>query len=433
MISVARVCFAALCACAWAQAVVAASPERSVSTSRQFLVYGADPRLRGAICDLAERAKRDILRLIGQRDEWITPIVINAQFLQANWPERPRAALIFSQTGFGLKIQLDLTIAPDGNQPEIRREILRAILLELMYRHQSDLPAGTAYVPPPDWLLAGIPSEQAEIDSGKWLDLLRAPASALNTPRLAEVLRQHFDQLDETERPLYGAYSLALAQFLIGTPDGGTSLARFLAGLPDASNDPLADLGRCFPALGDAKLAEKAWSMRIAELSAAPSIQWFSSEEANRKMDEILVLEFAAAGASQKYQLEEFPKFIRNAAAKVALVRCSRELSVLAARANPFYRPIICEYSRIALLLSRGKMGGVASRLARLTESRGSIAARMREIDDYLNWFEATKPREISEAFANYMKAAEASAQTGSRRRDGISIYVDVLEAEFQN
>ena len=57
----------------------------------------------------------------------------------------------------------------------------------------------------------------------------------------------------------------------------------------------------------------------------------------------------------------------------------------------------------------------------------------MREIDDYLNWFEATKPREISEAFANYMKAAEASAQTGSRRRDGISIYVDVLEAEFQN
>src|SRR6267143_2924860 len=143
-----RASFALLCVLAYAPPVVSA-PERSVSSSRQFLVYGSDVRLRGAVCDLAERTKRDLLKLIGQRDEWVTPIVLNAQYRQANAPERPRDAFCLAQTGFGLKLQLDLTIAPDVSQPEVRREILRALLLEMMYRRQTNLPAGTAYLPPP--------------------------------------------------------------------------------------------------------------------------------------------------------------------------------------------------------------------------------------------------------------------------------------------
>jgi hypothetical protein len=433
MILVVRVRFAALCAFFCAQAVALALPERSVSTSRQFLVYGADLRLRGAICDLAERTKRDVLRLIDQRDEWVTPIVVNTQYQQANWPERPRAALIFSQTGFGLKLQLDLTIASDVNQPEVRHELLRAILLEMIYRHKTDLPSGAAYVSPPDWLLAGIRPQQAEVDSGNGADRLRAPVAAQKVLPLAEVLRQRYDQLDESGRLLYRAYSLALVELLTGTSEGRARLARFVADLPAASSDPLADLGRHFPTLGNAKVAEKAWSSLVAELTAAPSFQWLSSEEANRKLDEILVLGISAAGVEKKYQLEEFPKFIRSASAKVALVRCSRELSILAARTNSIYRPMICEYAEIAMLLAREKTRGMAERLARLSASRRSISARIGEIDDYMNWYEATKSLEMSGAFDEYRKAAEAAVHPGPRRRDAISIYVDVLEAEFQN
>ena len=44
----------------WLASANAAMPaERSVSSSRQFIVYGTDVRLRGAICDLAEQSKRD--------------------------------------------------------------------------------------------------------------------------------------------------------------------------------------------------------------------------------------------------------------------------------------------------------------------------------------------------------------------------------------
>lgn len=151
-----RASLALLCVFAQARPVVPAPLERSASSSRQFLVYGADIRLRGAICDLAERTKRDVIKLIDQRDGWTTPILINAQYPQANLPERPRAGLSFVQTGFGLKLQLDLTIASDPSPPEVRRELLRAILSEMMYRGKTGLLAGKMYVSPPDWLIDGI-------------------------------------------------------------------------------------------------------------------------------------------------------------------------------------------------------------------------------------------------------------------------------------
>jgi hypothetical protein len=140
----------------FASVLLSASLPRSVSTSRQFIVFGPDAALRGKICDLAEQTKKSLLTHLQQPDDWKTPVVINAQHPQANLPEARAAELNFSQTGFGLKLQLDLTVASDQDDAAIERELLRAILIELAYRHQQDLPAGTAYVQPPDWLLDGV-------------------------------------------------------------------------------------------------------------------------------------------------------------------------------------------------------------------------------------------------------------------------------------
>ena len=71
---------------------------------------GTDVGVRGAICDLAECTKRELLTLLAQRDNWTTPVVINAQYPRANLPESPRLRVDLAQTGFGLKLQLDLVI-----------------------------------------------------------------------------------------------------------------------------------------------------------------------------------------------------------------------------------------------------------------------------------------------------------------------------------
>jgi hypothetical protein len=283
MIPVYRASFTVACVLVWAHAVVCAPLERSISTSRQFLVYGSDVRLRGAICDIAERAKWDLLQLVDQRDEWTTPIVVNAQYPQANLPETPRAALNFAQTGFGLKLQLDLTIDLDASQAEIRRELLRAIVLEMMYRRETSLPAGTAYLPPPTWLLDGIPPRQSDFDWGKLIDVLRAPVTAHKIPPLREFLRpQELSDLDAPSRFLYCAYSFALVEFLTHTPDGRGRLARFILDLPYASNDPMTDLGLHFPELSNASSAEKAWSLHIERLATARPFQLLVRQKRNR-------------------------------------------------------------------------------------------------------------------------------------------------------
>ncbi|MDP9004051.1 MAG: hypothetical protein M3N12_04595 [Verrucomicrobiota bacterium] len=221
-------------------AILSALPERSLSTSRQFVVYGPELRLRGAICDLAGRTKRDLLQLIDQRDDWVTPIVIKLEFPQANLPDAPRTALNFSQTGAGLKLQLDLTIALDVTHPRIRREILRAILLEMIYRGQPDVPAGTAYVPPPDWLLDGIPAQPSE--SPGLPDVLAAPVSAKKILSLTEFLRQRPELLESPGRSLYRAYSFAL----VAGPTGGIAWRASLgiSVLPRMSRCPIC--GRIF-------------------------------------------------------------------------------------------------------------------------------------------------------------------------------------------
>ena len=432
MILVSRINFAVLCVFVWAGAVVSAPPERSISTSRQFLVYGTDVRVRGAICDLAERTKRDLLELIDRRDEWTTPIIVNARYPQANLPEKPRVALNLAQTGFGLKIQLDLTIDLAVSRPEVRREFLRALLLEIMYRCETNLPAGAAYVTPPTWLLDGIPPRESDFDRGKLIDVLAAPLATGKCRPLKEFLRpQELSDLDAPSRFLYRAYSIALVELLVQTPDGRGHLARLIADLPFASNDPMADLGLHFPELSDASSAEKAWSLHIARLATAQPFQLLSAAEIELKLDELLLFRISGAGVERTYHLEEFPQFIRDVSSKLILARFSRDLSILATRANPIWRPMICEYARIEALLARGKTNGIAERLRSLRASRKGIVVQMRKINDYMNWFEATKAETPSGAFTDYLKAAELGSAPEERRRDRISVYLDALETEF--
>src|SRR5215468_3157532 len=135
--------------------IYAAQPEHSTSPSRQFVIYGADAKVRGAISGLAEQTKTNLLGLLRQRDGWKTPVVVNLQSQQSNLPELPPAALRFSQTGFGIKLQLDLTISKSVDVSLVERELLRAILLEMVYRQQPHINAGAMLVEPPDWVIDG--------------------------------------------------------------------------------------------------------------------------------------------------------------------------------------------------------------------------------------------------------------------------------------
>ena len=118
----------------------AALPAHSVSPSRQFVIYGGDAALRGTISELSEQTKTNLLALLHQRDEWKTSVIISLQRQQANLPKVPPTDLRVSQTGFGVRLQLDLTVGQDLDASLIERQLLRAVLLEMIYRDENDLP-----------------------------------------------------------------------------------------------------------------------------------------------------------------------------------------------------------------------------------------------------------------------------------------------------
>src|SRR5215467_7533 len=176
-----------LFAFAGCQLIYGTQPEHSTSPSRQFVIYGADAKVRGAISGLAEETKTNFLALLRQRDNWKTSVVINLQPQQANAPEIPPADLRFSQTGFGIKLQLDLTISKNVDVSLVEREVLRAILLEMIYHEQPHITAGAVLVEPPDWLIDGALALTPGRDRGP---LIEAIANTEKPLALDKFLRQ---------------------------------------------------------------------------------------------------------------------------------------------------------------------------------------------------------------------------------------------------
>jgi hypothetical protein len=412
------------------QSLHAAPPARSVSPSRQFIIYGADAASRGAVSELAERTKANLLALLRRPDRWKTPVIVNLQLPQANLPKIPAAGLRFSQTGFGLKLQLDLTIARDVDGSLVERALLRAILLEMIYRNQPDIAAGTRYVQPPDWLLDGALALTPGRDRGPLVEALLLPDKIIP---LEELLRPgRISELDSPARLLYRAYSFALVQLLVDAPDGPEQLARYIDNLSRSSIDPLADLRAQFPTLDGS--AEKTWRSSVARLSVTQSYQLLTFAETERRLGEWLRVRISDPGhPTRMVQLDDLSQRKILPMEISAIATLSQELLLLAARANPILRPIVQEYQQIAALLVKGKRKGLTARLAQLQASRAKLTTRTTEIDDYMNWFEATQSKTKSGAFADYLKAVQRQNEARPRRRNALSVYLDVVEEQFKN
>jgi hypothetical protein len=411
-------------------ALYAAPPERSVSPSQQFVIYGADAPTRGAVSNLAEKTKTNLLALLRQRDNWGVPIVINLEPQQANLPEIPQANLRFSQTGFGLKLQVDLVLSRNFNPSFAERELLRSILLEMMYRKQLQIVAGSRFVEPPDWLIEGILALTPGRDRGELCDAL---TTAEKTPPLEKFLLQRPALLDSAGRVLYRAYSLTLVQMLLDGTQGPARMARYISTLSQTSNDPVADLKAQFSFLaGD---SEAMWQSSLHRLKDFSGYQLLTFAESDRRLSELLRLNVEQHDGQPKVaalrDLAQQRKLSPNE--KTGLTNASNELLMFVAQANPVLRPVAREYQQMATLLARGKRKGVAKRLAKLETTHSQLVARMSDIDDYMNWFEATQIPNGSGNFKGYLKAVDQSQLSKSKRSDPLTIYVDALEDQLEN
>ena len=104
---------------------------------------------------------------------------------------------------------------------------------------------------------------------------------------------------------------------------------------------------------------------------------------------------------------------------------------LLAAHANPVLRPVVQNYQQLAGQLALGKNRAVAARLVELRILRAKLSARMSEVDDYLNLFEATQLKTQSGLFEDYLNTSSMASPPAVRRKDAFSAYLDAMEEQF--
>jgi len=265
--------------------------------------------------------------------------------------------------------------------------------------------------------------------------LLQAVSTADKGKTLEEFLRQRLDLLDSARRMLYGAYSVALVQLLLDEGGGPARLARYIANFSHASADPVADLKVRFPQLRDD--LEKKWRSMVVRLGEHQTYQLLTFAESQRRLDELLQIKISEGSRGREtpktVNLSELARRKASPDEKTAVNQMSQELLLLVGTAHPVMRPIAREYQQVAALLARGKRRGIAKRLSRLDVIRKELVARMGDIDDYMNWFEATQMGSQSGAFNDYLKAANQSQISAPKRRDPLSVYLDALADHFEN
>jgi len=402
------------------------SSQRSISPSGQFIIYGCDADSRGAFSALAERTKSNLLAVLKRRDDWKIPVIVNLQSRAANLPELPAAQFRLSQTESGLKLQLDLTLSREINPAAIEPQLARVILLEMIYREQTGIASGDVYVDPPSWLVDGLLASLPNRDHATLAAALSVPRHNVSLP---EFLGQRPESLDSAARELYRGYSFVLIQSLLESSDGRVRLGRYIDNLAFASNDSLTDLRAAFPEIRN---WEKIWNSKIADVKASPGNGLLTLSRSEERLSEILSAKLPTADGREKpLSLEDFSRTKPNATQRLALQKLGQQLLLLAARANPLLRPVIQEYQQVAGQLVLGKSHALPARLAELKALRTKLSARMSQVDDYMNWFEAAKLETPSGMFDDYLKSPSDGRTQTPKRRDALSVYLDAVEQDF--
>ena len=416
--------------------VDAAPPDpaaRSVSRYRQFVIYCPNDVLRRQAASLVEEVKTDVLELLGESDgRWKIPVVISLT-PPAGRP-RPPVILQMIATPEGAKIEIDAEIGSDLAAVNLRKQIVRALLLEFAYRDRATVRGGEEYLEAPWWLIDGAIEIFRRRDIGVDSDLFRRLVENNKMPPIEQFLGLRAGGLGTTAEAIDSACAMGLVQLLIQQPNGRANLARLVRHWPDTGREPMAALAKDFPGLSDGGASlQKWWTLNLAHFAAADRYRGLSLEETDRQISALLEVELVTdkKGTKKKFAIGEYATFMKLPGAQAAMTARKKSVIALAVQASALLRPVLSDYDEIFTYLARGKTPRFTERLEELERYRATVLHRMDQIADYLNWYEATQFGTRTHAFDSYLKAANELSRNEARRSEPIARYLDLLEKEF--
>jgi len=410
--------------------------QRTVSTSGQFIVYCDDKELRSEAASFCEELKSGLLRTLGATDQWTMPVVLRLMDAQAASFSRGETRL--TETPDGWQVGVDFWFGRLTAREGLDKLIIRAVLMEMIYRRPGSVRAGEPYRLPPWWLEDGVLLLRRQRDVGLDPAPFRALMQSQKLPSVEGVLcADPSRKISRTAAAMDALFGYALLKLLLEQPEGRAGLAGLLKGWPEEGLDPLAALHRYFPAFAASPLAlQKLWALHIARLAAADPHNFMEASETETELQLLLRLEIPVGkyGSSKGFDLAQFAEFLPLEGARRVLQEKHAALLVLGTRAHPLFRPIIADYEQVFALLEAGRTGGMGERLVKISQYRREVLSRMDKMNDLLNFYEATQMKTRSSAFDGYLEVARrlSELEVSEEQRTVVNRMLDEWEEKMR-
>lgn len=447
--------------------------DRAISSSGQFRVSGGEPGDRGNVAMLAEQAKDELRRLIGEvkaggsetkgsfkdslfsalppsgvkpadkkeKDEDDSKkipfdIVLHGKSGDPMPPRTIAMQVFISEAGY--RLRLDVHLSRGIEQERFKYGVTSALICERALRVRPKQDTETRLLVPP-WLTDGLREATAwrlNQSDRRLYEALFKTGGLFKIDDLFSVDEQHFDDMDGAMRAAFRVSSGALVMALLEQPQGKDGFRTFLSEVASFEGEIPALLRKDFPELNLSESSlSKWWALQLANIGGqnlATDILPVSSTET--ALTEGLRLNFRTAdGINQQKDLSAWPEIgALPEPERIKSVQLAQDALVrLSYRCFPSYRPILAEYQNALGDISRNKTKDLAARFADLSERRATMMARAQQAKDYLDNFEITRAREKSKVFDDYMRLKDRLKANPHRRDDDISKYLDRMDTLF--
>lgn len=410
-----------------AEARETALATKTTSASGQFVIYSKDPTRRMNLSQRADDARVQWLQKIGNDGSYNHTIIIQDSIGAAK-PRNNAGAVtgIFEGDGGAMKVQVDIYDASVLRNQALEMEIYRALALDWIYRNHPPK-AGKAFHSPPPWLLEGLCEEKRIKENGSPAGVYATLLKSTNPPRIEDFLKAKPELMEATSLTLYRTQALALLKTLQQLPEGPKGLVAFLDSLAENDAD-LKGLLAAYPSLENSpSRLGKLWTLSIARNSASKGTEPATIGETVRALKELLdvsaPLDPKKPALGKATGAAAFPAIARSEGGPYLMRLKSAEFMTLEFRAHPLLRPVIEEYRNITTQLASKPKKNLSKQIEETGKILDLLLQRSGQVDDYLNWFEATQLDTLSE---NFLEVTSPPAVP--KRTDPLSLHLDAIE-----
>jgi hypothetical protein len=409
----------------------------TTSSSKQFLISGSEPAIRGMVAFMAEELKGELQSLLDDKDSWKAPIYIGLYGRQGDaLPKRTlTTSLEYDDSGFKLRVHAHLARGIDRDK--FRNQIMTALIYERCLRMMTKGATEERLIVRP-WLAEGLTEViawKSKRADRKLYEVLFKSGGLYDLEEMLAVTQVQYDEYDSAMRAAFRVSSGALVGALIEQSDGKKSLVNLLSEAAIFGGEMSMLLRKHFSGMNLSKASlEKWWALQMANNSRASLTEVLPVSETEAELIKVLSFRFKnEQGTAISQPIEKWKELmsLKETDRIQSIRQVDQDLSQLGYRCFPDYREILITYQKILKMIITGKHETIDADIATLQEARLILNKRAEMLHDHLDWFEITRARETSGAFEDYKRLKERLDQGIIRNKDTVSDYLDQAQKAY--